>query len=115
MANYILNNDIDILRCANWAMDLILTSLKEAARLEGMEQNPILNGFLEKLDQECYGRGSVYVDISEYFDQEASVKKLPFALLYKLVGIAIDRIKRDAKLDPRFIVKLEEFKERIVS
>ena len=114
MANYILKNNVDILRCANWAMDLIFGNLKLAINEEGLEDNSVLNDFLEKLDQDNYGRGCVYVEILDYFSQEPNEKKLSLTLLYTLMKKTIEKIKQDISLDPRFIQRLEEFKEKIL-
>lgn len=111
MANYILKNNIDILRCNNWAMEAFFNNLKELIDAEGLEKNEILINFLERLDQDNYGRGCVYAEITNYFN--GSPNKLPIRLLYDLTLKTIERIKQKG-FQEDYIILLDEFSRKIL-
>lgn len=111
MANYIFKNGVEILRCSNWAMDVLYENFKDIVQLEGLSNNELLLNFLEKLDQGVYGRGCVYVDITNFFN--CSTHKLPITVLIDLVEKTINKIKNNRAIDISFVNILEEFKNKI--
>lgn len=96
MANYILKNDNPILRCSNWAMEVFYERLNTIVHDSGINDET-LNDFLEHLNQEIYGHGTIYIEITNYFDDYDS-KKLPLKLFYELVDKTIEKIKSEINL-----------------
>ena len=111
MANYILKHGVEILRCSNWAMEVVYDNLKEIVQSEGLD-NELLIKFLEHLDQNTYGRGCIYIDITDFFNHSSN--KLPITLLVDLVEKVIKKIKLSNTFDASFINLLEEFKHNLV-
>lgn len=112
MANYIFKRGVDILRCSNWAMEAFYEKLKKIIELRKLENNEIIMDFIEQLDQNIYGRGGVFVEITDYFDNSAN--KLPLNLLFELVDETIENMKREGTFESSYIDLLEEFKNKIL-
>ena len=110
MANYILNNDITILRLNNWGMDVLYQNLLDTVKQLSLDKNKHLMDFVSHLDQNTYGSGAIYIDIKDYFGQN----HLPKDLLHKIVKNAIIRIKETGKWDQALIEPLEKFENSLV-
>lgn len=110
MANYILKNDKTILRCSNWAMEVLYNNLSEIIKNK-FQQNSKWYEFLEHLNQDMYGRGCINVDIANFFNGEG---KLQIQELYDLMGVVIQKIKDKKEFEDSFITLLEDFKAKIL-
>lgn len=109
MANYILKKDAPILRCSNWAMDVLYENLHAMIfNNDLLFQNDQFEKFILKLNQETYGRGCIYVDIIDYIDEKNLQN---FAML---VNKVIEKIKKTQKYDDDLIALLHNFKENIL-
>jgi hypothetical protein len=109
MANYILKNNIVILRCSNWVMDLMYNNLRESLNHKKLEDNQPLINFVNALNQEDYGRGCIYVDINNFFDANSSNG----SLFREILEHAINKIENDASIDLNVIDLLQTFKNNI--
>jgi hypothetical protein len=112
MANYILKQGFEILRCSNWAMEALYENLKETIKIEGLGDNEMLINFLEQLNQNIYGRGCVYVDIADFFNNDPN--KLPIMLLIDLIEKTLKNIIMKSSFDASFIKLLKDFQQKLV-
>ena len=109
MANYILKNNEVILRCNNLAMETFHEYLSKAAEEEGiLDEDFIL--FLERIDQEVYGRGNVYAELKKYLPNEKYQ-----LLLYNLTRKTIDQIKKTGEYSEELIKTFEDFCDKILN
>lgn len=107
MANYILKNDKVILRCSNWAMEVLYENLLKAANDLKLTTNSSLMSFIEKLDQNTYGRGSIYVDLARLTYMPKMLETISI-----LASHAIEKIKKNH--DQSLIDILGQFQKNIV-
>jgi len=110
MGNYIVKNEETLIRLNNWGMDKFYAQLLEAATAIGCDDNEQLMEFIERLDQDTYGRGCIYVDITELNEKNKKILK-------GLVERVIKKIKqKDGTPDEYielFLKLLEDFKNKI--
>lgn len=111
MGNYILKKDTVLLRLNNLNMEAFYENLYFIVKERTISDNNLLD-FIEHLDQNEYGRGCVYVDLSDYFDLEKD--KTSIQLLYELVGETIKLIKLKNHYHPSLISVLIEFHDKII-
>jgi hypothetical protein len=103
MANLILKNDEVILKCANWALDLLYKNILEIIQEKKIEVDEQLNDFLSRLDQDVYGLGSIYLDVMVL--DESNRDKLQF-----LTEKAIEKIKQKGETGPVHNLSKSTFK-----
>ncbi len=106
--NSILKNGVTILRCANWALNTLHFQIKKI-----VEQNSITNlqikQFLDAIDQEAHGAGTIRVDISNFFDGQGLI------LLDDIVKKVIDNIEKAHTFHESLAPCLRDFEQKILN
>lgn len=113
MANYITKKKINILRCSCGAMGLLHDYLVEIIKKEKIEVSDKILEFIDRIDQNIYGSGAIWVELDEHLpDNEDRL------MLKNLVGKVVDRLKAEGSLDERvadrIIGSFEDFKNKII-
>ena len=100
--------------CSNWALELFHDSLKAVIYEQGLENNKKLINFLEKIDQGTYGRGCIYIELNDYFNDD--LDKLPVQLLYDLTTKTIEKIEQQyfGEYRENYLALLNGFKDKIL-
>lgn len=109
MGNYILKNNQVIMRCNNLAMDTFYEYLSDVVKKEGIEEKQLLL-FLNRINQDIYGRGNVYVELMKYLPNEELL-----LMLHKLVGKAIKQMQEKNEYSDDRIKIFEDFYGRILT
>lgn len=107
MSNYIFKNGIEILRCSNWAMEVLYEALLTTLNTQGLQNNKVLMNFVQRLNQNIYGRGCIYIDVVDFFNDDST--KASYDLLLDIIKKAINKIKEANTFDSQFILLLEQF------
>ena len=110
MANYILKNDNVVLRCSNWAMEVLYENLSNFYTKENLK-NKKLKEFINALDQNIYGRGAIYIELLNYFDMKQD--KITLEKLHELLSKVIKNVRQEKTFDPSLMKILEQFKNNI--
>ncbi len=109
MANYILRNDEVILRCANWAMDVLYENLLAIAHKENFLHNSVVMSFISLLDQDTYGRGCIYVNIADVFKDN----KNDLSIFVKILTNVIETIEKESNYPSELIEWFKNFRDKL--
>lgn len=104
MGNYILNHDVTLLRINNAAMRFFYENLIETAEVDKFYENSEIAEFVSMLDQETYGCGTIFIELSKTVHSPQMLK-----LLQQLIEKTVEKIKNEKQCIQESIDRFEEF------
>lgn len=110
MANWILKNGKDILCLSNRALQRLQVKISELIESQNIRDEIILD-FVERMDQDIYGGGTILLDINNFF------KHAPTSLLafIKLVKEAYLKLIEDQFADQSVKERMDHFIQELES
>jgi len=108
--NTILKNNIVILHCANWLLEILYQYLDQVKSSKKCSINDPIRELVDSLNQGVYGWGNIQIELSDHIasDQE-------YFQFQQLVLQAIENIGQKGTLHPDALALLNRFATKIVS